>query len=208
MSVVVCFTGLSRPSLCTKVLPTHFPSTRNPWLASEKVSMSRRYPSVSRVGLSVAWIALVSIAIQLGMPPQGHAASAPPGDAATVRGVAWNSDNSPIPKARVRLRNTHSGRVEANTLTGEEGQFTFNLVEGGSYVVELLGDGDRVIAVGQSFHVEAGETVATFVRLPPRRPRFAGFFTNAAVAAIAAAASVGVTAMGPTGSGSRPISPQ
>ncbi len=170
--------------------------------------MSRRYPSVSRVGLSVTWIALVSIVIQIGMPLQAHAASARPGETAVVRGVAWNSDNSPIPKARIRLRNTHSGRVEANTVTDEDGQFAFNLVEGGSYVVELVGDSDRVMAVGQSFRVEAGETVATFVRLPPRRPRFAGFFTNAAVAAIAAAASVGVTAMGPTGSGSRPISPQ
>jgi hypothetical protein len=120
--------------------------------------------------------------------------------------VAWDSDNSPIPKAKVRLRNTHSGRVEANTVTGEEGQFAFNSISGGSYVVELLSDLDRVLAVGQTFRVEAGETVATFVRLPPRRPRLAGLFSNAAVAAIAAAASVGVTAMGTNGS--RPISPQ
>jgi len=208
MSVFVCFTSLFRSSVCTKVLGTPFPATHVSWLASEKVSMSRNYSFVRRVGQSAVWVALVSIGIQIGVSPRGHAASAGPGDAATVRGIAWNSDNSPIPNARVRLRNTHSGRVEANTVTAEDGHFGFNLVEGGSYVVELVGDSDRVMAVGQSFRVEAGETVATFVRLPPRRPRFAGLFTNAAAAAIAAAASVGVTAMGPTGSGSRPISPQ
>jgi hypothetical protein len=168
--------------------------------------MSRSYSSVRRVGQSVAWMLLVTIAMQIAAPLQSRAASARPGATATVRGVAWDSDNSPIPKAKVRLRNTHSGRVEANTVTGEEGQFAFNSISGGSYVVELLSDLDRVLAVGQSFRVEAGETVATFVRLPPRRPRLAGLFSNAAVAAIAAAASVGVTAMGTNGS--RPISPQ
>jgi len=170
--------------------------------------MSRSYSSVRRVGQSVAWMLLVTMAMQIAAPLQGRAASTRPGPAATVRGVAWDSDNSPIPKAKVRLRNTHSGRVEANTVTGDQGQFAFNAINGGSYVVELLSDLDRVLAVGQSFRVEAGETVATFVRLPPRRSRLAGFFSNAAVAAIAAAASVGVTAMGPGTNGSRPISPQ
>lgn len=170
--------------------------------------MSRSHSSVRSVGQCAAWIVLVAMAIQIGAPLQGDASSSPAGEAATVRGVAWTSDNSPIPKARVRLRNTHSGRVEANAVTGEDGQFTFDRIEGGSYVVELLGDSDRVLAVGQSFRVEAGETVATFVRLPPQRRWLAGFFSNAAVAAIAAAASAGVTAMGPSTSGSRPISPQ
>jgi len=170
--------------------------------------MSRSHTFMRRPGQSVAWIALLSMAIQISALFTGYAAAARPGEAAIVRGVAWNSDNSPIPKAKVRLRNTHSGRVDANTLTGEDGQFAFNLGEGGSYVVELLGENDKVMAVGQSFRVEAGETVATFVRLPPKRPRFAGVFSNAAAAAIAAAASVGVTALGPGTNGGRPISPQ
>ena len=170
--------------------------------------MSRSYSSVRRVSQSVGWTLLVTLATQIGAPLSGHAAPPPPGEAAIVRGVAWTSDNSPIPNARVRLRNTHSGRVEAKTVTGEDGQFTFDRVEGGSYVVELVNESDRVLAVGQGFRVEAAETVATFVRLPPQRPRFAGFFTNAAVAAISAAASAGVTAMGSSTNGSRPISPQ
>jgi hypothetical protein len=169
--------------------------------------MSRSYSSVRRIGRSLAGVALVWIGIQIGASPKdGVSAQAEKG--AAVRGVVWNSDNSPVPNAKVRLRNTQSGRVASNGVTGEDGQFVLNGVEGGSYVVELVGDNGRVIAVGQSFRVEAGETVATFVRLAPRRPWFAAVFSNAANVVIAAASSVGITALGPSGSGSRPISPQ
>jgi hypothetical protein len=176
--------------------------------------MSRSYAPVRMTVRSVAGIALVLIGVQLSALARG--ADARHGEGASVRGVAWNSDNSPIPSAKVRLRNTQSGRVEANSITAGDGQFAFDPVEGGSYVVELVGDNDKVMAVGQSFRVEAGEAVATFVRLPPRR-RFAGVLSNTATAVIAAAASVGVTALGPgpsgkgpaaTTTGSRPISPQ
>jgi hypothetical protein len=165
--------------------------------------MSRSYPSVRRIVHSLAWLALVFAGMQTSAV-RGHA-SGPP---AAVRGVAWNSDNSTIPYAKVRLRNTHSGRVEANAVTGEDGQFTFSPVEGGPYVVELLGENGRVIAVGPSFQAEPGETAATFVKLAPRRPWLAAVLSNAAIGVIAAASHAGVTAMGPTGSGSRPISPQ
>jgi hypothetical protein len=169
--------------------------------------MSRSYSSVRKIGRSLACVALVWIGIQIGASPKDRVwAQAEKG--AAVRGVVWNSDDSPVPNAKVRLRNTHTGRVESNGVTGEDGQFAFIGVESGSYVVELVGDNDRVIAVGQSFRVEAGETVATFVRLAPRRPWFAGVFSNAANVVIAAASSAGITALGPGGTGSRPISPQ
>lgn len=165
--------------------------------------MSRSYPSVRTIVQSLAWLALVCVGLQTSAV-RAHAS----GPSATVRGVAWNSDNSTIPSAKVRLRNTHSGKIEATGVTDEDGQFTFSPVEGGPYVVELLGENGRVIAVGQSFQVEPGETAATFVRLSPRRPWLAAVFSNAATGVIAAASHAGVTALGPTGSGSRPISPQ
>jgi len=177
--------------------------------------MSRSYTPVRRIGWSFAWVALVWATIQISAAPR-TVAMGRAGEGATVRGVAWNSDNTPIPSAKVRLRNTHSGRVEANTVTGEDGQFAFVAVEGGPYVVELVGNNGRVMAVGQSFRVEAGEAVATFVRLAPQRSWLTGVLTNTATGVIAAAASAGVTARGPspgtglapTTTGSRPISPQ
>jgi hypothetical protein len=123
----------------------------------------------------------------------------------SVRGVAWNSDNSPLPAAKVRLRNLHTGQVDATAVTTEIGQFTFTDIEGGAYVIEIVGDSGRVMAVGQSFRLENGETIATFVRLPARQSWFAGAFSNTAAAVIAAASSAGVTAIG---SSSPPVSPQ
>ena len=61
----------------------------------------------------------------------------------------------------------------------------------------------KLLAVGQVFTIAPGETVATFVRLGTKLPWFAGFFSNAAAAAITAAASEGVTALAPV---ARPVS--
>lgn len=124
---------------------------------------------------------------------------------ATVRGMVWNADNTPVPAGRVRLRNLHTGRVEAAAVTTERGQFTFEKIQHGSYLTEVVDESGKVIAVGQSFRLETGETVATFVRLPARQSWFAGAFSNTAAAVIAAASSAGVTAIGST---APPVSPQ
>jgi hypothetical protein len=175
-------------------------------LAFAKVPMSRSYTSVRRVSRSLGWIALILISLQMGAASSSHAASRPEKEG-VVRGIVWNSDYSPIPNASVRLRSIRSGRIEANSVTDADGRFGFN-AERGSYIVELVGDNNKVIAVGQRFQLDGGETVSTFVRVPPQRPWFAVVFSNAATAVIAAASSVGVTALGPSGHGSRPISPQ
>lgn len=121
-----------------------------------------------------------------------------------VHGVVWNADNTPLPNSRVRLRNLQTGRVDATATANEEGRFTFDNLEGGSYVIELVAD-DRVVALGQTFRIEPGETVATFVRLGAPQRRLAGLFSNAAAAVISAASSAGVTAIG---SQAPPASPQ
>ena len=77
------------------------------------------------------------------------------------------------------------------------GQFSFHGIDGGSYVIELVSDGGKILAVGHTFTVAPGETVATFVRLALKAPWFHGFFGNAASAVASIAASTGVTAMAP-----------
>jgi len=131
-------------------------------------------------------------------PPAAMASSARATAATTILGSAWNADNSPIPEAKLRLRSVITGRIEAATIADAAGQFVFSKVEGGTYVVELVNEDGRVLTVGRPFVAMRGETVATFVRLGARRPRLAGFFGNAAAAAIASAASLGVTALAPT----------
>jgi Carboxypeptidase regulatory-like domain len=114
-----------------------------------------------------------------------------------VRGIASNADDTPIPGARLRLRNVLTGEVEASTVANELGQFAFTNVEGGSYLVELVTEGGRLLTVGHTFNVGPGQTVATFIRLGTKVPWFEGFFRNAAGALAAAAASTGVTAIAP-----------
>ncbi len=115
----------------------------------------------------------------------------------SIAGVAWNADNSPLPGARVRLRNVVTGKVAMTAVANELGQFTFAAMEPGSYLIELVNERDKILTVGQTFTIEPGETVATFVRLGAKAPWFNGFFGNAAAAVASAAAAAGVTAIAP-----------
>ena len=123
----------------------------------------------------------------------------------TVVGHAWRADGSAYAQARLRLRDVQTGRPTATAVADDGGQFTFDRVAPGAYVVELLDGTEHVIALGPLFGVSRDETVTTFVRLATKSPWFSGFFTNAAAAAIAAASGLGITASGSSG---LPASPQ
>jgi hypothetical protein len=123
----------------------------------------------------------------------------------TVVGHAWRADNSPYPEARLRLRDAQTGRTAARAVADDRGQFTFDHVPPGAYIVELVDNTDRVLALGQLFGISQDETVTTFVRLATKSPWASNLFTNAAAAAIAAASSLGITASGSSG---LPVSPQ
>jgi hypothetical protein len=124
--------------------------------------------------------------------------------AGAILGSVWDASNTGVPDVMVRLRNVSTGRINATVHTNEAGQFTLQNIEGGNYVLEVLNSSGRVVAVGHPFAVAPGETIATFVRLGTKVPWFAGFFGNAATALSTAAASVGVTAIAPTGVAASP----
>ena len=104
----------------------------------------------------------------------------------SIVGSAWNVDNSPIRFANLRLRDVIEGKIEALTKANEVGEFTFESVPAGSYVVELVNDAGKV------------ETVATFVRLSAKVPWYEAFFNNTSGSVSATAASTGVRALAPT----------
>jgi hypothetical protein len=127
--------------------------------------------------------------------PQAHEVAG--AHEAAVVGAAWNADSTGIPGARLRLRNVASGKIVAATRANDAGQFRFAAVPEGSYVIELVDESGKVLALGHVFAVSPGETVATFVRVGTHVPWFTGFFSNAAAVAITTAASEGVTALAP-----------
>jgi hypothetical protein len=122
-----------------------------------------------------------------------------------VTGTVWRSDNTPLPDAPLQLRDTSTGQIVRSTRANELGRFTFSQVSPGHYVVELIDENRHVLALGEMFSLGPTETVATFVRLAAPGRWYGGFFTNAAAAAIAAAATMGVTALG---NGGQPASPR
>jgi hypothetical protein len=115
----------------------------------------------------------------------------------SILGAAWNIDNSPIKGANLRLRNVVSGKVEAIAKANDVGQFAFENIEGGSYVVELVSEAGKIQTVGHVFTIAPGETVATFVRLGTKVPWGTAFFSNTASSVASAAASEGITAIAP-----------
>jgi hypothetical protein len=128
-------------------------------------------------------------------PPAGA-----PATAGSVIGTAWKGDTTPYPQARIRLRNVETGRAVARTVSDADGRFRFERIDPGAFVVELASNEDKVLAIGDLFSVTAGDQATTVVRLSSKAPWVAGFFGNAAAAAIAAASTLGVTALGSSGS--------
>jgi hypothetical protein len=123
--------------------------------------------------------------------------------ATTIHGSAWTADNTPIAQARLRLRNVVNGRIEGSTIANDAGQFVFQNVAGGSYIVELVSGSGKTEVVGHVFSIAPGETVATFVRTGTKVPWFNGFFGNSMTAVSSTAASEGITAIAPV---ARPVS--
>ena len=115
----------------------------------------------------------------------------------SVLGAAWNVDNTPIRDAVIRLRNVVTGKIEAVAKANEVGQFAFENVNGGSYVVELVAASGKIQTVGHVFTIAPGETVATFVRVGTKVPWGTALFNNTASAVSSSAASEGITAIAP-----------
>ena len=66
--------------------------------------------------------------------------------ATSIQGNAWTAENAPIPRARLRLRNVTSGKIEGTAIANEAGQFTFSNMEPGTYLVELVSEVVRLPA--------------------------------------------------------------
>ena len=82
-----------------------------------------------------------------------------------IVGFVWMLDDTPVDSPRLRIRTLQDGQVAARTTGSALGEFRFDRLAGGSYLIELLDPDDRVLAVGHPLFVLPGETVGTFIRM-------------------------------------------
>jgi len=80
-------------------------------------------------------------------------------------GFARTSLNTPIPYARVVLRNIRTGEVFARTTANQRGEFSFVDVDSNSYVVELLGADGSVAAASPLVTMGRFEVQETALRV-------------------------------------------
>ena len=111
----------------------------------------------------------------------------------TIQGNTLTSTNGVLPDAVVRLRDARAGRIRGTQTTDRAGLFAFHSVEPGTYVVEIVGDDQTILAASQMLNVDAGDTVSAVVKLPFRIPLMGGLLghtvQSATAIAVAAAAS-------------------
>src|SRR3989442_12823955 len=86
----------------------------------------------------------------------------------TIQGNALSASNGGLPNVSVRLRDARFGHIVDSQVTDKSGLFAFRTVDPGSYIVELMGTDNAVIAASPMLNVTAGETVSAVVKLPFR----------------------------------------
>jgi hypothetical protein len=80
-------------------------------------------------------------------------------------GLAQNSLNAVIPRARVVLRDIRTGEALQQTTADELGQFSFIDLAPSEYVVELLGPDGAVVAASEVVTASQGRLLRTIVRV-------------------------------------------
>ncbi|HEX7827772.1 MAG TPA: carboxypeptidase-like regulatory domain-containing protein [Mycobacterium sp.] len=92
----------------------------------------------------------------------------PGGSTATrVVGAVFDVLQTPVPYARVQLRNLSNGVVLGSADTNESGEYTFDVTDPGTYVVEML-EQQNIIALSNAGLLARYQTLKTEIRLPGR----------------------------------------
>jgi hypothetical protein len=115
-----------------------------------------------------------------------------------INGVAIDSDQTPLPNATIRLRNIDKNEIEQVITANERGEFTFVARPDVAYVVEIIDQAGRLIAVGDVIMATTGEVAGAIVALPSRLPAIAGLFGETASSVQSAVVGTGLTVVDPT----------
>jgi hypothetical protein len=113
----------------------------------------------------------------------------------TIQGNALNSTNGGLADAIVRLRDARIGRIVDSQISDKSGLFAFKAVDPGSYIVEIVGNDQAILAASQMLNVNAGEAISAVVKLPFRVQPLAGLLTPSSAAVTTAAGTAQVLAV-------------
>ncbi len=160
----------------------------------------------------IAALALIVAMIGLGIPVPAAAAQARTDQTplkGTITGKAMDRRGEPLSLCSLRLRNIASGQVIQVAGSDAAGQFTFQLIPVGEYLVEIVDSHGNIIATSPPVSItdvspviadvpivspeEVGEgcSVAGGAYVPKKR---GGFFKSTAGMILIAAASAGIVA--------------
>jgi hypothetical protein len=114
-----------------------------------------------------------------------------------INGVAIDSHQKPLPKARLRLRNLEINAIEQNTTANNSGEFTFAARPNVPYVVEIADHAGRIVAVSDVMVANAGEVVGGKVELPSYVPPKSATAVETASTVVSAATDARVTVVDP-----------
>jgi hypothetical protein len=166
-------------------------------------------------------IASVVLLIATSVPMHAQSQTATPGSALSkvaaakakqhsltmIQGNALNSTNGEMSNVVVRLRDARFGRIVDTQVTDKSGLFEFKAIDPGTYVVEIMGNDQSILAASELLNVNPGAVVSAVVKLPFRTPVLAGLMGNGSTpsaTALAALEALGtVVAVVPT----TPVSP-
>jgi hypothetical protein len=133
----------------------------------------------------------------------GHEVIAP--GKCLIRGTAIDSDEVPLPAQSVRLRNLNTSAIEQVSTTDHAGVFSFIATPEIPYIVEIVDQPGRVIAVGEVVIARSGEVAGGFVMVPDAIPAYSNAFKSTAGAVLSALGGTGLTALAPE---APPLSPE
>src|SRR4051812_12976514 len=112
---------------------------------------------------------VVAIAV-LGAPLSAAAAvKAPAQQGGTLKGTAQGADKAPLPNYTVQVRNVANGQIAGSTTSTAAGSFSFEGLQAGNYVIEIVDAAGKVVGLSSSVAVAAGAAVSGGVYASPGR---------------------------------------
>jgi len=126
---------------------------------------------------------------------------------AAIIGRARTILNTPVPFARMVLRNIQTGLIEAEATADQEGRFSFLRLRAAGYVIEMMSADGRVVATSQAVATAVGVAQSATVRVASTstvRALFNNVTTPTAQDTLRAAAQNSVATVAPQSSSVSP----